>query len=181
MYCCWTKCFYIQTLLIEWVARTSKLISRCSNIFDQYFCTPLLSFPASSSMNGDFDSVRYGNTNLQFHRFNLLCVRISLFFSVSRANYPLVTELGNSRDIHDLHQGNIVEELTLHSDYYSEIRGQKKQYLSKRRNVPSLRPNCKNWEFVEEKTDFGKVIVPRVSLSVESIPIFRTVQYFNSV
>lgn len=102
-------------------------------------------------------------------------------YRVSRSNVALVTELGSSRENFDLHRGNIVEELTLHSLYYSEIRGQKKQYVRRRTNLSNVKPNCKNWEFVEEKKDFEKFIVPRVSLSVESIPIFRKVQYFNSI
>lgn len=106
----------------------------------------------------------------------------SILSRISRSNYPVVTELGNSNEIHDLHQDDdIIEVLTRHSDYYSEIRGRKKQYLTKRRNVPNLRPNCKNWAFVEEGKDSQKIIVPRISLSAESIPKFRLVQYFNSI
>lgn len=104
-----------------------------------------------------------------------------MVFRISRSNYRAVTELGNLREIHDLHRGNIVEELALHAEYYSEVRGRKKQLLRKRGNRPNLRPNRKHWEFVEEKNDFEKVFVPRHSLSAESIPTFRTVKYFNSV
>lgn len=98
-----------------------------------------------------------------------------------RINYPLVTEMGNLHEIHDLHQGNIVQELSRHSDYYSKIRGQKKKYLTKRSHPENVRPNCRNWVFVKQTKEIEKVNVPRKSLSFESIPVFRTVQYFNSI
>lgn len=104
-----------------------------------------------------------------------------MLFRMDRSNYPVINELGNSREIHDLHQGNIVEELTLHSDYYSEMRGRTKKYLTKRTRT-NLRADCRNWAYVVEKTkEFEKVIVLRNSLSTESIPVFRKVHYFNSV
>lgn len=103
------------------------------------------------------------------------------FYRANRSNFPFHTELGNTREIHDLHRRNIVKDLTLHSEYYSEIRGRKKRYLTKRSNPANLRPNCRNWAFVEQTKVIEKVIVPRGSLSVESIPVFRTVKYFNSI
>ncbi|XP_037034317.1 uncharacterized protein LOC119073107 [Bradysia coprophila] len=99
---------------------------------------------------------------------------------VSRSNYVPITELGNSHEILDVHRGNIVEDLSLHSEYYSSIRGQKKQCLRKRNGtVTHVRPNRRNWEFVDSNEN--DLLVLRNSLSAESIPMFRTVQYFNSI
>lgn len=134
-------------------------------------------------MNGNFEIGDYIRDGEELKIDSNLVFVCSMIFSVIRSNHPLVTELGTSLEIHDLHRGNIVEELSLHSEYYSAIRGRQKQMVKKRRdNVMKIKPNRRNWEFVEEeKKDCEKVVVLRSSLSTESIPIFRTVQYFNSI
>lgn len=184
MWRCWTKCFFIPIFLIEWLAWTLNWTNRFSSYCEQYFCTLSLPFRALSFMNGNFDNlgrVWDGKTISKSIKIIDVWSLYRMVFRMSRSNNLSVTELGNSREIADLNRGNIVEELARHSAYYSEVRGRKKQFLRKRGDRSNLRPNCKHWEFVDEKKDFEKVLVPRHSLSAESIPVFRSVKYFSSV